>query len=89
LPAAGKDLSLSFATDQKDLGVHRKDLSLSIAVYRGLHGYMIKSIMMPPKAIVRRFECWTFVTLHSLETSDRAIKQLMGHDLAPSTTTTT
>ena len=29
------------------------------------------------------------VTLHSLETSDRTIKPLMDHDLAPATTTTT
>jgi hypothetical protein len=89
LPTTGRDRSASFAIDQKDLPIHRKDLSPSIVVYRDLHGYLIKSIMMPPKAIVRRFECWTFVTLHSLETSDRTIKQLMDHDLAPSTTTTT
>jgi hypothetical protein len=50
LPTAGKDRSASFAIDQKDLPIHRKDLSLSIEVYRDPHGYLIKSIMVPPKA---------------------------------------
>jgi hypothetical protein len=81
LPTTGRDRSASFAFDQKDLPIHRKDLSPSIVVYRDLHGYMSESIMMPPKAIVRRLECWRFVTLHSPETSDRTIKQLMDHDL--------
>jgi len=69
---------VSFAIDQTEF--HRKDLSPSIVVYRDLHGYLIKSVMMLPKAIVRRFECWTLATLHSLETSHRTIKQLMDHD---------
>jgi hypothetical protein len=34
----------------KDLLIHRKDLSPSIVVDRDLHGYLSKSIMMPPKA---------------------------------------
>jgi hypothetical protein len=89
LPTAGRDRSASFAIDQKDLPIHRKDLSLPIVVYRDLHGYLSKSIMMPPKAIVRRLEYWTFVTVHSLETSDRTIKPLMDYDLAPSSTTPT
>jgi hypothetical protein len=78
LPTTGRDRSASFAINQIDLPIHRKDLSPWIAVYRD-----------PLKAIVRRFECWAFVTLHSLETSDRTIKPLMDHDLAPSTTITT
>jgi hypothetical protein len=50
LPIVGRDRSASFAIDQEGIPIHRKDLSPSIAVYRDLHGYMIKSIMMPPKA---------------------------------------
>jgi hypothetical protein len=49
-PTAGGDRSASFAIYQKDLLIHRKDLSPSIVVYRDLHGYLSKSIMMPPKA---------------------------------------
>ena len=34
LPTTGRDRSASFAIDQKDLLIHRKDLSPSIVVYR-------------------------------------------------------
>jgi hypothetical protein len=50
LPTTGRDRSASFAIDQKGLPIHPKDLSPSIVVYRDLHGYMIKSIMMASAA---------------------------------------
>jgi hypothetical protein len=49
-PATGRDRSASFAIYQKDLLIHRKDLSPSIVVYRDLYGYLSKSIMLQPKA---------------------------------------
>ncbi len=50
LPTAGRDRSASFAIDQKPSLTIEKTFSPSIAVYRDLHAYFFKSIMMPPKA---------------------------------------
>jgi hypothetical protein len=49
LRASGRDRSVSFAIDQKDLPIHREDFSPSIVIYRDLHVFL-STIMMPPIA---------------------------------------